>query len=168
MHRPMFVVQIVSSTLIICLTAFIATISVTKDMSIFVKYLTEMIAAFAQLLYWCWAGNKVYAEVIPLQLIIFKIEILTEVNVIFGGFFIVFQSPDVAQAMYFCDWYKMNMKFKIATFHIIRRAQKPIRYHAGALFHIDFVTFITVCQMFSDKFYIIILKFAIISYILHF
>lgn len=63
MHKPMFVVQIMASTLIICLTAFIATISVTKDMTIFVKYLTEMIAAFAQLLYWCWVGNKVFAEV---------------------------------------------------------------------------------------------------------
>lgn len=59
----MFVVQIMSSTLIICLTAFIATISVKKDMAIFVKYLTEMIAAFAQLLYWCWVGNKVFAQV---------------------------------------------------------------------------------------------------------
>lgn len=63
MHMPMFVVQICASTLIICLTGFIATISVTKDMSVFVKYLTEMIAAFAQLLYWCWVGNKVFAEV---------------------------------------------------------------------------------------------------------
>ncbi|XP_031636146.1 odorant receptor 47b-like [Contarinia nasturtii] len=115
MHRPMFIVQLMSSTLIICLTAFIATTSVTKDITIFVKYSTEMIAAFVQLGYWCWAGNKVFAE-----------------------------SPDVAEAMYFCDWYKMNMKFKIATLHIIRRAQKPIRYHAGALFRIDFITFITV------------------------
>lgn len=38
----------------------------------------------------------------------------------------------------------MDMKFKIATLHVIRRAQKPIRYHAGALFQINFNTFITV------------------------
>lgn len=60
----------------------------------------------------------------------------------------ILQSPDVAQAVYGCEWYKMNMKFKIATLHIIRRAQKPIRYHAGALFQINFHTFITVCTIF--------------------
>ncbi|XP_055323830.1 odorant receptor 49b-like [Sitodiplosis mosellana] len=115
LHRPMFVVQIMASTLIICLTAFIAT--VTKDMTVFVKYLTEMIAAFAQLLYWCWVGNKMFAE-----------------------------SPDVAQAVYGCEWYQMDMKFKIATMHIIRRAQKPIRYQAGALFQINFNTFIAILR----------------------
>lgn len=33
----------------------------------------------------------------------------------------------------------------MAVLQIIRRSQKPIRYHAGALFQINFQTFITVC-----------------------
>lgn len=63
MHRPMFIVQIMASTFIICLTAFMATISVLTNMTISIEYLTEMIAALVQLLDWCWAGKKAFDEV---------------------------------------------------------------------------------------------------------
>lgn len=59
----------------------------------------------------------------------------------------IFKSPDVAQAVYSCDWYRMDSKFKLAVLQIIRRSQKPIRYSGGALFQINFHTFITVCAI---------------------
>lgn len=140
MYRPMFVVQIMSSTLIICLTVFVATISVSRDMSIFIKYLTEMIAGFVQLLYWCWVGNKMFAQVCKWYFTTYKSLIM----ILFLSLSRICQSPNVAVAVYECDWYKMNTKYKMAILQIIRRSQKPIRFHAGALFQINFQTFITV------------------------
>lgn len=50
----------------------------------------------------------------------------------------------MALAIYDCEWYKMSTNYQMAVLQIIRRSQKPIRYHGGALFQINFQTFITV------------------------
>lgn len=60
--RSMFFAQFIGSMAIICLTAFEATLTMNDPM-IFFKFLIYMFAAFAQLLCWCWVGNKIFYQV---------------------------------------------------------------------------------------------------------
>lgn len=54
-------------------------------------------------------------------------------------------TSDVVHAVYDYEWYRMKPIFKTATSHIIRGAEKSIRYHAWALFQMNLETFVAVC-----------------------
>lgn len=54
--------QFIGSRSIICLTAFEASVTLSDRLAC-VKFIVYMFAAFMQIFFWCWVGNKTYYQV---------------------------------------------------------------------------------------------------------
>lgn len=75
LFQPTFLAQVIASMSMICLTAFEATLTL-QNKSAFIKFAVYMFAAFGQLLYFCWLGNKLSYLVKCLFVIMYFIYII--------------------------------------------------------------------------------------------
>ncbi|XP_053688907.1 odorant receptor 63a-like [Sabethes cyaneus] len=120
---PVLVVQVFTSTSIICVIAFHTSANANDRDSQTLVMILYLIAAFYQLFQFCWYGQRVQNE--SLQL------------------------PD---SVYSCDWYKRSKKFQTTMQILLIEVQKTVDISAYNLFVMSLETYLTIVRTAASYF----------------
>ncbi|EDS45840.1 olfactory receptor [Culex quinquefasciatus] len=111
------VAQVFTSTSIICVIAFHTSANASERDSQTLVMILYLIAAFYQLLQFCWNGQRVQNE-----------------------------SVELPKSVYECDWYKCSKKFKTTLHILLLDVQKTVDISAYNMFVMSLETYLAIVK----------------------
>ncbi|XP_052566396.1 odorant receptor 63a-like [Culex pipiens pallens] len=114
---PVLVAQVFTSTSIICVIAFHTSANASERDSQTLVMILYLIAAFYQLLQFCWYGQRVQNE-----------------------------SLQLPNSVYECDWYKCSKKFKTTLHILLLDVQKTVDISAYNMFVMSLETYLSIVK----------------------
>ncbi|XP_065090019.1 odorant receptor 63a-like [Ochlerotatus camptorhynchus] len=120
---PILILQVFTSTSIICVIAFHASANANEGDSQILVMVLYLIAAFYQLFQFCWYGQRVQNESIQLP-----------------------------KSVYDCDWYKCSKKFKTTLHIFFLDVQKTVDISAYKLIVMSLETYLSIIRTAASYF----------------